>query len=462
MSSQQQQTNGNNADVPSTTPELVAFVASTQYESLPPAVIQKLKELLLDHIGVASSAAATADSSQPFLAGIKAFAGQQTGHCTVYATGKTFAPQFAALLNGAFAHTFDFDDTFAAGALHPGASVIPGALAQAEACGADAKTLLAALAVGFEVICRIARAVAAGSYERGFHSTGTAGIYGAIAAAARVKGLSAETTEAAFGLAGSKAAGSMQFLENGAWNKRLHPGFAAHDAFLCTALAEAGVVGSVKPLEGKAGWFHSYSTTADLAPVTEGLGEEWCFLTTALKPYPACRMTHTSIELADRFSKLKPGVGVEAIVVAMHPVLWNIVGVPDANKIRPRNIVDAQFSNYVQTAIAWIHGSRIGWAAYDKIFDEDVRGLSAKVTVVQDESIKSLGVRFKVKWEDGTEKEEFLENPLGEPSNPFSWERIQEKYLGLAEPVYAERANDILNVVKDLENCQSMDLISLL
>lgn len=462
MSPQPQQSNGNNADAPSITPELVAFVTSTQYESLPPAVIQKLKELLLDHIGVASSAAVTADSSKPFLAGIKAFAGQQTGHSTVYATGNTFAPQYAALLNGAFAHTFDFDDTFAAGALHPGASLIPAALVQAEACGADAKVLLAGLAVGFEVICRIARAVLSGSYERGFHSTGTAGIYGAIAAVARVKGLSSETTEAAFGLAGSKAAGSMQFLDNGAWNKRLHPGFAAHDALLCIALAEAGVVGSVRPLEGKAGWFHSYSTTADLPPVTEKLGEEWCFMTTALKPYPACRMTHTSIELAERFSKLKPGLGVEAITVNMHPVLWNIVGVPDANKIRPRNIVDAQFSNYVQTAIAWIHGSRIGWAAYEKIFDEDVQVLSAKVTVVEDESIKSLGVRFKARWEDGTEHEEFLEHPLGEVSNPFTWERIQEKYLGLAEPVYGKKANDILDVVKGLENHQSKDLISLL
>ena len=448
---------------PYITSKLAAFVQSTQYENISDDVVQKLKELLLDHIGVASSAAKTAESSKPILDAIIAFSeSSQAGHSTVYATEKKFTAPYAALLNGTFAHSFDFDDTFAAGALHPGASVVPAALAQAEACDTDAKTLLVGLAVGYEVICRIARSAKEGSYERGFHSTGTAGIYGAIAAAARIKKLSVETIEAAFGLAGSKAAGSMQFLENGAWNKRLHPGFAAHDALLCIALAEAGVVGATSPLEGKAGWFHSYSTKADLASVTDKLGAEWCFQSTALKPYPACRMTHTSIELAERLARQRLGTPVERIIVSMHPVCYNIVGVPHTNKITPKNTVDAQFSNYIQTAIAWIHGSALGWAAYDKIFDKDVQELSAKVTVKSDESIAPLAATFKVEWEDGTEVEETLVAPLGEVSNPFSWERIEEKYLGLAEPVYGDKAKDIVRVVKTLQDHQSRHLISLL
>lgn len=459
---EQSSVNGSKSEA-SITSRLVRLVTSTTYESLPPETVQKLKELLLDHIGVAASAAKNAESSKAFINAITAFAGSQTGHSTVYATSRSFSPQYAALLNGAFAHTFDFDDTFAAGALHPGASLIAAAIAQAEVSDADGPTLIAGLAVGYEVVCRIARAAQDGSYERGFHSTGTAGIYGAIAAVARVKGLSAEKTEAAFGLAGSKAAGSMQFLENGSWNKRLHPGFAAHDALLCIALAEAGVVGSTEPLEGKAGWFHSYSTKADLATITDKLGEEWCFTSTALKPYPACRMTHTSIEMAARIAKHKPGVGVESIAVAMHSVCYNIVGVPRPNKIRPENIVDAQFSNYIQTAIAWIHGSRLGWDVYEKIFDKDVQDLSAKVTVIRDDNVKPLGARFRVKWHDGTELEEILDAPLGELSNPFSWEKVQEKYLGLTERVYGQHgASEILSVVKDMENRRIKELTALL
>ena len=446
---------------PSVTTEIVRFVCETTYDILSSDVIHKLKELLLDHIGVASSAARNAESSKPFVDAVTAFGGTQ-GHSTVYTKGKNFPVQSAALLNGAFAHTFDFDDTFAAGALHPGASVISAVLAQGELSNVDAKSLLTGLAVGYEVICRIARALGSGSYERGFHSTGTAGIYGAIAAVAKLKKLSAATTEMAFGLAGSKAAGSMQFLDNGSWNKRLHPGFAAHDALLCITLAEAGVVGSSKSLEGKAGFFHSYAEGADTSRLTERLGEEWIFLATALKPYPACRMTHTSIEIAERMAAENQSVPVEAINVAMHPICWNIVGEPQPNKIRPANIVDAQFSNYFQTAISWLHGSKIGWAAYQKIHDVEVQSLAARVTVVSDKAIVPLGARFHVKWQDGTEKTEFLEAPLGEASNPFSFERIQEKFLSLAEPVYGGRAGEILDVVKDLEHHRAIDLMCLL
>jgi 2-methylcitrate dehydratase PrpD len=347
----------------SVTPELVRFVCDTTYEALSSGVIKKIKELLLDHIGV---------------------------------KGKCFPVQSAVLLNGAFAHSFDFDDNFAAGALHPRASVIPAALAQSEVSNMDAKTLLTSLDVGYEVICRIARALGSGSYERGFHSTGTAGIYGAIAVVAKVRKVSAVTTETAFGLAGSKAAGSMQFLDNGSWNKRLHPGFAAYDALLCIALAEAGVIVSSKVLEGKAGFFHSYSVKADMSRLTEGLGLEWIFLGTTLKPYPACRMTHTSIEIADRTGQEKSSVPVASITIPLHPVCWNIVDIPQPNKIRPENIVDTQFSNYIQAAIAWLHGSKIGWAAYTKIYDADVQALAARVTVISDKEVVPPGARFHV------------------------------------------------------------------
>ena len=344
-------TNGHVVEDVLVTNKLASFVSDASYDILNPTVVQKLKELLIDHIGVASNAACNAESSQPFMDAILAFGGSQ-GASTVYAKGKTFPTQYAALLNGAFAHTYDFDDTFAAGALHPGASVVPAALAQSESSSTDCKALLIALAVGYEVVCRLARALGAGSYLRGFHSTGTAGIFGAIAAVGKVKNLSSDVIETAFGIAGSKAAGSMQFLENGSWNKRLHPGFAAHDALLCVSLAEAGVKGSSRVFEGTSGFLHSYTDKAVLKGLVEGLGNEWIFLGTALKPYPACRMTHASIEIAEKISKEK-AVTVESISVTLSPTCWNIVGVPKPNKIRPENIVDAQFSIYVQAAIAW-------------------------------------------------------------------------------------------------------------
>jgi 2-methylcitrate dehydratase PrpD len=108
----------------------------------------------------------------------------------------------------------------------------------------------------------------------------------------KIKGAKSAAVEAAFGLAGSKAAGSQQFLENGAWNKRLHPGFAAHDAFLCISFVDEGVPTAAKPLEGIFGFLKGYSSSPKIENIIEGLCQEWIHTSTAIKPYPGCRMTH--------------------------------------------------------------------------------------------------------------------------------------------------------------------------
>jgi hypothetical protein len=164
----------------------------------------------------------------------------------------THSALHAAFRNGTFAHSMDFDDTNIhqnGAAIHPGAPIIAAALADAERSGVNTGDFYRALAVGYEVDCRVAAALDPASYDRGFHTTAIAGIFGAVVATARLRGLDTDTTLAAFGLATSKAAGSMQYLTNGSWNKRLHPGFVAHDALLRVELAQACVVGAAEPLD---------------------------------------------------------------------------------------------------------------------------------------------------------------------------------------------------------------------
>ena len=135
-------------------------------------------------------------------------------------------------------------------------------MTQAELLGqsASSENFMLAVCVAYEVTCRLSREIGTYSYDRGFHNTGTAGIFGAVAAISVLKKLPAEKVEMAFGIAGSKAAGSLQFLENGSWNKRLNPGFAVHDAFMCVGLAEASVIGATKIFEGKMGFLKGYSS----------------------------------------------------------------------------------------------------------------------------------------------------------------------------------------------------------
>lgn len=432
---------------------LSSFTVNTHFEDLPNEVVQRLKELLLDWIGVTSAASTGADSSDPITKGVLSFMGGVGGTNTVLNRGQCYNAQTAALLNGAFSHTFDFDDTFARGCLHPGTSVVAATLAQAEEQKSTSADVLTALAIGYEVVCRISIQLGDQGYQRGFHITGTAGIFGCVAAISSLRHLSADVVENAFGLAGSKAAGSMQFLENGSWNKRLHPGFAAHDALLCVALADARVIGSSKCFDGRWGVFHAYSgRPSDTTQLLLDLGQEWEFMTTALKPFPACRMTHGAIDLVGQLAQSSGKESFQHIEVRIWQACVDIVGVNTPNKVHPRNIVDAQFSMYYQVAVAWLYGSWTGWAAYDKLNDPKIHELCDKITVVADPSISDLKTRLNITWEDGKQQQMELLQPMGEDNNPFDKARIDAKFLSLASPVYGQqKAAEILRAVDNLE-----------
>ena len=420
---------------------LSSFIASARPLDLTPTILTKLREAVLDFIGVTVSAGFFLESTPSMLAAISALGGSRGGSSTVFTKGRTFLPQYAALLNAAFGHSMDFDDTYADGALHAGVTVIASAFAQAESTpetlGLSNKFLLS-IAVGYEITCRIGRELGTASYCRGFHNTSTAGIFGAIATLSVLKGLPAATVEMAFGLAGSKAAGSMQYLENGSWNKRLHPGFAAHDAFLCVALAECGVVGAKKALEGKFGHLQAYSPgSKDLRRLVDGLGEQWCFLDSALKPFPACRMTHGYIEMAADIASAWQG-RIESIILTSTPANFPIVGAPTPNNVHPENTVDAQFSAYYQTAHAYLYGANTGWKAYDpmRMTDEKIHEICSQITVVADDKLEILGSTMTVNFADGTSTERKVPFPLGEKVHPFTEEAAFAKFLGLIEPVY--------------------------
>ena len=419
---------------------LSSFIASARPSDLTPTLLTKVREAVLDFIGVTVSAGSSSESTPSMLAAVSALGGSNGGASTVFTKGRTFLPQYAALLNAAFGHSMDFDDTYAEGSLHAGVTVIASAFAQAESMPEEpdlSNKFLLSIAVGYEITCRIGRELGTAAYSRGFHNTSTAGIFGAIATLSVLKGIPAETVEMAFGLAGSKAAGSMQYLENGSWNKRLHPGFAAHDAFVCVALAESGVVGATKALEGKFGHLQAYSPRSkDLHRLVDSLGKKWSFLASALKPFPACRMTHGYIEMAADIASTRKG-RITSIVLTLTPENYPIVAARTPNKVHPENTVDAQFSAYYQTAHAYLYGANTGWKAYDRarMTDEKIHQLCSQITVVADDKLEILGSTMTVNYADGTSTERKLPYPLGEEMHPFTEEAAFAKFLGLVEPV---------------------------
>ena len=174
------------------TAELAAYCASLDFATLPPEVVERARFLVLDLVGNIVRGRHDAESTPALLAAVRAL-GLAAGNSGVFGDAARYTPAGAALLNGALAHSLDFDDTHAAGSLHPGAPVISAALAAGEMVGASGADVLAAIVAGYEVTCRLALALPAGEhYERGFHPTATCGAFGAAAAAARVFGLDAD------------------------------------------------------------------------------------------------------------------------------------------------------------------------------------------------------------------------------------------------------------------------------
>jgi 2-methylcitrate dehydratase PrpD len=222
------------------TQQLSGLTAGIRLDRLPPDVVQRARYLLLDLVGNIIRARHDAESTPSFLAAARAM-GMAAGNTGVFGDSARYTPAGAAFLNGALAHSLDFDDTHAAGSLHPGAPVIPAALAAGEMVGASGADVLAAIIAGYEITCRVALALPAQAhYDRGFHPTATCGAFGAAAAAARVFGLDADGIAGALGTVLSQCAGSLEFLVNGAWTKRFQVGWAACNGLMAATLVREG------------------------------------------------------------------------------------------------------------------------------------------------------------------------------------------------------------------------------
>jgi 2-methylcitrate dehydratase PrpD len=427
----------------SQTRQLADFAAAARLDRVPGPTRERLKDCLLDTIGIAAFSAAFAESSPSFRAGVKAM-DYGPGEATVIGESSCYSPLQAALLNGAFAHTLDFDDTNVWGSLHPGAPVIAAALVEAERLRSTGAELLEALSVGYEVACRVGAALGPTAYDRGFHITAVAGIFGAAAAAGRLRRIDGDTMASAFGIAGSKAAGSMQYLSNGSWNKRLHPGFAAHDALLSLGLAQAGVVGADAALEGRYGLLAGYTNDPNPGALTDRLGTWWPSGQTAMKPFPSCRFTHTATEAAlllrERATEKQRSNA--RLRVRLSPKGVQIVGEAASNKLRARNIVDAQFSVYFQVAVAWLDG-RCNWQSYERLGAAEVDALASSIEVVADERLPMAAAEVTDTADPSLTLR--IDDPLGEDTRPLDADHVKRKFRDLATPVFCvDRVKEIV------------------
>ena len=445
----------------SVTTTLAGFASGLDTNDIPAEVTARALALATDLTGSILRAAREADSTPAVLSMLERLGMGGDGPCTVFGLNRRYGAAAAALLNGVLGHSLDFDDTHADSSLHPSAPVVPAALAAAELTGASGADFLAAVVVGFEVCCRLGMALnPTAHYARGFHPTATAGVFGAAAAAGRLLGLDAEAMASAFGVAASQASGSLQFLVNGAWNKRYQVGEASMKGLMAATLAASGFVGAENAIDGKHGFLGGYSDGADPAVVVAGLGEVWETQRIGVKPYPACRYTHAAV---DGILALRRDLGlapdeVQSVAVGLHRNGITLVGAPLAEKRRSRSVVEGQFSMPFAAAVALLRG-RFGWDDYDLLGKPEADALAARVDVVHDESLEGLrhpfGATLTLRARN-TDHQLRIADPSGEPDTFPGPEDIATKFRTLAGPVLNASTEGLLCRLRDLPKAPSL------
>lgn len=448
-------------------PALARFAANLRPDDIPAEVRARAAHHVLDAVGIAF-ASSRYDFAHRTLTAVRGLAGE--GNVPVIGLPARLPPRDAALVNGVLCHGLDFDDTHLGGVVHPTASVLPTALSAALMTGASGAEMLAAFIAGVEAVTRVAAVARGALHKVGFHPTGVAAVFGCALTAGRLLGLTERELAHAQGIALSMASGSLEFLEDGAWNKRLHPGWAAQAGITAAALARQGFVGATAPYAGRFGFYNAYlgplAEDCDIGVATAGLGRTWEIVRTSIKPYPACHFTHAAVDaaLTLRAEGLR-AEDVERIEALMPQEVIPVVCEPEANKQRPANSYDAQFSVPFLVAAALVRG-RLTLAELEQeaLGDPRIQALAARVTYSADPDSpfpRSYSGELVVRTADGRTLRHREEVNRGAPDRPLTDAEIVEKFrANAALSLSAAATTRVEDAVLGLERAPRADALA--
>jgi 2-methylcitrate dehydratase PrpD len=438
------------------------WVSTLTYSELPARTREVVRILLLDTLGAGVYGYAT-PWAKMLLDWARAGAPAK-GAATVWGeTAPGLRAADAALVNGTACHAFELDDYHQA-KLHPGAVVIPAAVAMAEKLGTGGERLVTAIAAGYEVMIRSSLALNPSAARlRGWHLTGVCGPFGAAAACASLMGLNEEQTAWALGLAGTQGAGLWAFNADGAMSKRLHAGKAAHSGVLAAELAALGFTGPTQIYEFRdGGVLKAFSDASDPAPLTRDLGAVFHLDATSIKPYSCCGSTHSYVdaayELRRRFGT--PWNPQRRVRVGMAKV----VDVQCGFDYVPSTALNAQMSLRYVVAAALLEGQVLPPQFTEaKLSDPALTKLAEQIELVHDPRLDELYPARFAAWvaaenEDKWTRVDVLD-PLGSTANPVDAQGVIEKFRGINPQLPVET---IAELVFDIERHSIEDLLTLL
>ena len=325
--------------------KLAAFAYELKWEDIPESARESAKHLILDGIGIAFASSAYDFATVTF----EALSRFGSGSAVAIGFKNRLPMRDAALLNGVLIHGIDYDDTHTVSVVHPTSSCLPTSLIAAE-LGLTGKDLLLAYILGVEVSARIG-AVAKGELNQsGFHPTGLVAAFGAAVAAGKLYGLNAHEMTDAQGIVLSMASGTREYSTEGAWTKRLHPGWAGVSGITAAVLAKSGFVAPTRAYEGTYGLYATHlgakAASIDLSYATRALGRKWEVSEVAVKPYPCGQFGISCIDAAIALKnkhQFDPAE-IESVEVAIPPHAVAIMLEPLGKRRRPHSSYSAQFS----------------------------------------------------------------------------------------------------------------------
>jgi 2-methylcitrate dehydratase PrpD len=447
------------------------FVTMTKYEDIPEEVIELGKKSILDGLGLAlaGSKAESGPLSRQYVENL----GICQGKAILIGSAQKTAPRFAAFVNGISIHADDFDDTQLAVAkdrvygllVHPTVPVLPAILALAERGGISGKEWMLAYHLGVEVECKIAEAISPRHYQDGFHSTGTCGPFGSVAACARLLRFDLSKTLNAFGLVASQSGGLRENF--GTMTKPFQAGHAAESGLASAELVALGWTAAEQILEADRGFFHAAGGSYDPAAIIDRLGKPWTFASPgiSIKPYPSGSLTHPAMT---ELMRLIEANNIHAAQVEKVDVGANHNMTTTLLHHDPKTGLNAKFSMEFCLAILLLE-RKAGLGAFsDKVVQRpDVREMIRKINFYVDPEAESAGFDkmtsiLKIRLKDGTVITGRAEFAKGSPSNPMTFEETATKFRGCAD--YAEwpkaKTEKIIVFVKALDSAPDVNALS--
>ena len=415
---------------------LARYAVTTAYADIPAAARHEAARSLLNWIGcaVGGSQHAAVDKA---LAALLPFAAG--GQCTILGRRARTDALHAALINGLSAHVLDFDDTHLRTLLHPSVPVASALLALGERQPISGRDFLLAFIVGVEIECRIANAIWF-AHNSHWYITGTAGVFGAAVASARVLGLNEDQTTHALGIAGAQSAGTREMA--GTMSKAFIHGRAAQNGLLAALLAQQGFTAAETSLEGPHGFANVLAPERDLAALTAGLGTTYEITSNSYKPFACGVVAHPVIDACIRLRNENQlnVADIEAIALRVSPRALELTGIKE-----PPNGLKSKWSIYHSAAVALVDGAAGEHQYSDKrVNAPEVRALRARISATTDAQLTEIAADVTVKLKNGSALEKRIDRVVGSAENPMSDRDLEMKVRGLAQGVLPAMQTDAM------------------